>query len=298
VRNGRIGPDEARALATQILNDLGDFISYTLDSAFGTVRYAERLASSRADFGELRSALDSSWLINEFYVPILEEFWPAQMAGLGAAISLVLITIPFPGCLLGALACARAVRTAFSEASRPRIVFGGGYVSTELRGLRDAGIFDFCDYLSFDAGYGSLASIIEREKAPTKSMAPQLYRTMFRQGDGTLVVAGFPEGDSARFEEGPGRILVDCAEEKRFEALERAAVKEVFPDYRSVEFGDYLRIVDSSNPMHRLWSDTPWLNTASRMAATGTAVPSAIPSSNMWRILRPTKNRGPPRSGR
>jgi radical SAM superfamily enzyme YgiQ (UPF0313 family) len=259
VRNGRIGPDEARALATQILNDLGDFISYTLDSAFGTVRYAERLASSRADFGELRSALDSSWLINEFYVPILEEFWPAQMAGLGAAISLVLITIPFPGCLLGALACARAVRTAFSEASRPRIVFGGGYVSTELRGLRDAGIFDFCDYLSFDAGYGSLASIIEREKAPTKSMAPQLYRTMFRQGDGTLVVAGFPEGDSARFEEGPGRILVGCAEEKRFEALERAAVKEVFPDYRSVEFGDYLRIVDSDNPMHRLWSDTPWL---------------------------------------
>lgn len=275
-RNGRIGPDEARSLATQILNDFGDFISYTLDSAFGTVRYAERLASSRADFGEIRSTLASSWLMNEFYLPMLEEFWSAQMAGIasaaagktstsgaasspGAAIDLVLITIPFPGCLLGALACAQAVRTAFGETSRPRIVFGGGYVSTELRGLRDAGIFDFCDYLSFDAGYGSLASIIECEKVSAQATASELYRTMLRRSDGALMVAGFPEGDSSCFEEGPSRVLTDCREEKRFEALEREAVKGVFPDYQSADFGDYLRIVDSENPMHRLWSDTPWL---------------------------------------
>ncbi|MDP2790734.1 MAG: radical SAM protein [Rectinemataceae bacterium] len=257
-RDGRIGPDEARSLATRILDDLGDFIAYSLDSAFGTVRYAERLASSRADFGEVRSALANSWLMNEFYAPMLEEFWSARLkeegaaAGSGSTIDLVLITIPFPGCLLGALACARATRKVFGEGSRPRIVFGGGYVSTELRGLRDSGIFDFCDYLSFDAGYGSLASIVEGDEEA-------LYRTMYRRGDGALVVAGFPEADSARFEEGPGRVLTSCPEEKRFEALEREAVKGVFPDYRSADFGDYLRIVDSDNSMHRLWSDTPWL---------------------------------------
>ena len=254
-RDGRIGPDEARSLATRILDDLGDFIAYSLDPAFGTVRYAERLASSRADFGEVRSALAGSWLINEFYTPMLEEFWSARAAeasGPGAAVGLVLITIPFPGCLLGALACALAARKAFSGGGRPRIVFGGGYVSTELRGLRDTGIFGFCDYLSFDAGYGSLASIMEGDEKA-------LYRTMYRRGDGALVVAGFPEGDSARFEEGSGRVLTICPEKKRFEALEREAVKGVFPDYRSADFGDYLRIVDSENPMHRLWSDTPWL---------------------------------------
>ncbi|PKL07110.1 MAG: radical SAM protein [Spirochaetae bacterium HGW-Spirochaetae-9] len=246
-RDGRIGPDEARSLATRILDDLGDFIAYSLDQAFGTVRYAERLASSRADFGEVRSALASSWLMNEFYAPMLDEFWSTR-----ATEDLVLITIPFPGCLLGALACAQSLRRAFGETGRPRIVFGGGYVSTELRGLRDAGIFDFCDYLSFDAGYGSLASIMEGDDKA-------LYRTMYRRGDGALVVAGFPEGDSARFEEGPRRVLAACVEGKRFEALEREAVKGVFPDYRSANFGDYLRIVDSENPMHRLWSDTPWL---------------------------------------
>ncbi len=261
-RDGRIGPDEARSLATKILDDLGDFIAYSLDPAFGTVRYAERLASSRADFGEVRASLANSWLMNEFYSPMLDEFWSARLkevgagAGPGAAIDLVLVTIPFPGCLLGALACAQAVRKAFFEASgevrRPRIVFGGGYVSTELRGLRDTGIFDFCDYLSFDAGYGSLASIMEGGQE-------SLYRTMFRRSDGALIVAGFPVGDSARLEEGPRRLVADCADERRFEALEREAVKGVFPDYRSADFGDYLRIVDSENPMHRLWSDTPWL---------------------------------------
>ena len=33
----------------------------------------------------------------------------------------------------------------------------------------------------------------------------------------------------------------------------------VFPDYRDVDFSRYLGAVDSDNPMHRLWSDTPWL---------------------------------------
>lgn len=272
-RDGRIGPDEARALATRILDDLGDFIAYALDPAFGTVRYAERIASSRADFGEVRAALESSWLMKAFYSPMLEEFWSARAAeSILEPIDLILVTIPFPGCLLGALACARAARKAFergcnpghdlgSGARRPRIVFGGGYVSTELRGLREAGIFDFCDYLSFDAGYGSLASIIESEAAAHTETAlmPALYKTMLRRDDGSLLVADFPEGDSALSESGPQRILIHCAGEESYRLIEREAVTRVFPDYRSADFSSYLRVVDSENPMHRLWSDTPWL---------------------------------------
>ncbi|MCX7028221.1 MAG: radical SAM protein [Spirochaetes bacterium] len=291
-RDGRIDPDEARALATRILDDLGDFITYTLDPDFGTVRYAEHLASSRADFGGVRAALDSSWLIREFYAPMLVEFWAAQAAEDAAAspderLGLILITIPFPGCLLGALACAQAARNAFGmgrrsgarpAAPRPRIIFGGGYVSTELRSLGDPGIFDFCDYLSFDAGYGSLASIIGREAAllgsddrgegapdtglgenPDAGADLSLYRTIHRGENRLLIISGFPLGDSAREASRPGRIIVNGPEVETWSRLEREAVAGVFPDYRSADFASYLRIVDSENPMHRLWSDTPWL---------------------------------------
>jgi len=283
-RGGRIGPDEARALATRILDDLGDFIAYALDPDFGTVRYAERLASSRADFGEVLAALDASWLIHEFYEPLLDEFWSARASESAIEpIDLILVTIPFPGCLLGALACGRSARKIFAArkataapkggegaarsafaAREPRIVFGGGYVSTELRGLRDTGIFDFCDYLAFDAGYGSLASIIGREKTEgLDSLAAEksgsLYRTMKRADDNSLLVAGFPEGDSARFESSPTRILREGAESEAFRRIEREAVRGIFPDYRNADFSSYLRVVDSGNPMHRLWSDTPWL---------------------------------------
>jgi len=284
-RGGRIDPDEARALATRILEDLGDFIAYTLDPAFGTVRYAERIASSRADYGEVLSALDASWLVREFYVPMLDEFWSARAAEASfEPIDLILITIPFPGCLLGALACARAARRVFGRggndgvgsesgstevggsaggpgpgARKPRIVFGGGYVSTELRGLRDVGIFDSCDYLAFDSGYGSLASIIDRESAAQGDVQPALYRTMSRREDGVLLVEGFPSDDSACGESGPARIILGAGGGEKYRRLEREAVAGIFPDYRSADFGSYLRIVDSGNPMHRLWADTPWL---------------------------------------
>lgn len=264
-REGRIGAEESGVLATKILEDLGDFISFVLDPEFGTVRYGERISSSRADFDQVRSALDTSWLLKEFYEPYLEGFWAERIgaaANAGRRIGLVLISIPFPGALLGALACAAAARRAFgrgggreeggAQEGLPKIVFGGGYVSTELRGLRDAGIFDFCDYLTFDAGYGGLSSILSED--------PQPYRTMYRDGSGKLVVSGFPKDDSAREgRQGPGFAVIDSPFEAERRKEEVQAIRTVFPDYRGADYASYLRIVDSGNPMHRLWSDTPWL---------------------------------------
>jgi radical SAM superfamily enzyme YgiQ (UPF0313 family) len=248
-REGRISEAEAPLLATSILGDLGDLIAYALDPAFATVRYGERIASSASSFAPIRAALDSSPLLGSAYEELLAGEWARQ----GAAPELLLVSIPFPGSLLGALACARSARAAFG--GRLSIVFGGGYVSTELRSLRDGGIFDYCDYLSFDSGYGSLASILE-----TASGAPLegLYRTMYRDGDGRLVAAGFEAGDDAVGEPEMRRIG-PCGEAGRFRAEEDGALRSVAPDYASVDFGRYLRIADSENPMHRLWSDSPWL---------------------------------------
>jgi radical SAM superfamily enzyme YgiQ (UPF0313 family) len=325
--DGRIAPDDALALATRILEDLGDFITFTLDPDFGTVRYAERLASSRADFAEVIATLDNSWLINEFYKPYLDEFW-SKFPPCGTPHmlpDLVLISIPFPGCLLGALACARAFRTRSNHwgqtptnkwgqtpANRPRIAFGGSYVSTELRGLRDSAIFDYCDYLCFDAGFGALSTLPALSASgnpdnPAGSAIPidpaTLYRTMIRRkDDGAILVCGFPENDTALADTLPARtdtkknastscpaaapagvtqitsaahpattqasaaapapaprIAIPNADYQSIRRHELDAIASTFPDYRSANYAEYLRIVDSDNPMHRLWSDTPWL---------------------------------------
>ncbi len=247
---GRIGVERAGELATRILEDLGDLVSYALDPDFGTVRYADRLASSRASFEEIRAGLGSSYLLREFYAPLLGEFWAERArelgpAGRGAAAEgesvLVLLSLPFPGCLAGALECAAAARRELGP--RAVIVAGGGYVSTELRGLRDGGIFDYVDFLSFDAGYGSLESILEALPAlRSGGAAGGLYRTMRRGLDGGVLAEGFGDGDGARYA-----------------ALERAALESTAPDYRSADFPRYLRFADSRNAMHRLWSDSPWL---------------------------------------
>ncbi|HYW82786.1 MAG TPA: radical SAM protein, partial [Spirochaetia bacterium] len=231
---GRIGPDDARALATRILEDLADLVSFALDPEFATVRYGERLARSVKDFHSIEEALPRAYLMEAFYRPWLRQsFSAAAVEGLP---DLLLFSIPFPGCLTGALVAAREARAAFGGSVH--IVFGGGYVSTELRSLTDGRLFDYCDYLAFDAGYGSLASILEVEAGSPKE---SLYQTMYRDAEGRVCRGG------------------DNASSARFKALEQRALARVFPDYRSVDFADYLRVVDSENPMHRLWSDTPWL---------------------------------------
>ena len=239
---GRVGADEARELATAVIDDLGDFIRFALDPEFSTIRYGDRLARSQGDFGEVEAGLASGYLIGAFYRPYLAAFWKAH----GDA-DLVLISVPFPGCLVGALACAQEARASLGNAAT--IVLGGGYVNTELRELKDPRIFDYCDYLSFDAGFGSLASVLEAVKAErggSEARAP-LYKTMRRDKEGRIIAEGF--GTAANI----------GAADAPFIEIERKALASTFPDYASVDYGRYLRVVDSENPMHRLWSDTPWL---------------------------------------
>jgi hypothetical protein len=248
-RGGRIAHHESRGLATAILEDLGDLVTYALDPSFGTVRYGERIAASASWFAAVRSALDSSPLLQTSYRNLLANQWRGQET----APDLLLVTVPFPGCLLGALACARSAREAYGPG--PRVLLGGGYVSTELRGLRDGGIFDFCDYLCFDSGYGSLDSILEVESGAPRE---RLYKTMYRDPDGRVVAAGFDPGDEAAAESAARRIS-PCDARDRLEKAEMAALACVAPDYSNADFGRYIQVVDSDNPMHRLWSDSPWL---------------------------------------
>lgn len=265
-RGGRPGPEDAQLLASLLLEDLGDLVTQCTDADFGTVQYGERLGRSRDDFGEVRSSLETSWLMERLYRPWLRERLAARS---GNRPRLVLASLPFPGTLVGALAFADEARAAFGDESA--IVFGGGYVSTELRGLRDPDLFDFCDFLVFDAGYASLGAILEGLEAdltPSALDAPSLHRTMVRRS-GTIVAAGFSPDDLAATEWGcagpgaafPRRLALQTEESRERIAaqMEATALQESHPDYRDFDPSRYLRPVDSTNPMHRLWSESPWL---------------------------------------
>jgi len=268
-RGGRPGPEDAPLLASLILEDLGDLITQVVDAEFGTVQYGERLGRSRDGFEGVRGALESSWLMNELYRPWLRR----RLSERGGKIpDLVLVSLPFPGTLVAAIAFALEARTSFGPGAV--LVFGGGYVSTELRGMRDPALFDYCDFLSFDAGYGSLASIMTvlgsdpgLGKRAEALPASSLVKTMTRRG-GRIISCGFPEGDLAASEwgcAGEGGFLPRLIETPGSEILavaarvERSAIRESHPDYRDLDPSRYLRPLDSVNPMHRLWSEAPWL---------------------------------------
>lgn len=255
---GGIAPADAPALATAILNDLSDFISYALDPGFGVVRYAERLVSGARDFPVILEAANSSWVLSGFYRPILKACFASfalEQASSPDEQILLCITVPFPGCLAAAVMAAGEARAAFGD--RAQILLGGGYVSTELRFLEAPEVFDHFDWLCYDGGYASLSSILT---FMDKGDQTNLYRVRWRNQDGKVIASGFPVDK-------PGFPVDDsCCNDSRaatadsgVTAAEARDIALIHPDYSGADFSRYLRIVDSPNPMHRLWNDTPWL---------------------------------------
>src|SRR5208282_1082536 len=106
-------------------------------------------------FAVVEAAALDSFLFQAFLRPLAVESLAAAPAP-----DLVCVTVPFPGTLPGALVVAREAKGAFGR-DLP-VAFGGGYISTELRCIRDPAIFDYADYLCYDAGYASLSAILER----------------------------------------------------------------------------------------------------------------------------------------
>jgi len=102
------------------------------------------------------------------------------------------------------------------------VALGGGYVSTELRELSEPRIWDCVDSLVYDDGEGPLLAIIS-----------QIQGTDDRRHR-TLTATGWHQ------EETPPQLSCKAAW------------------YGDLPLGDYLQIVDSTNPAHRLWSDGRW----------------------------------------
>ena len=218
--------DRARHLATLYLNDLADVLRDAVDPRFEFVRYGERLAMSQASFEPLAQALAAppnlvDQTLQRLTLQVLAKHQP----------SLVLLSVPFPGAMYGALRIAQAIK-----AQQPRlpIALGGGYVNTELRELAEPRLFDFCDYVTLDAGERPLLALLEHLQG--RRSAQRLVRTFIR-------------------------TRVDGADTVRYVNLVEPDVpfEEVgTPTWDGLPLSQYLSLLDMLNPMHRLWSDGRW----------------------------------------
>ena len=214
----------ARHRASLLLDEIADAVRDGLDERFELARYAEHLAADAAGFEPLQRALTRRRTlldrwIDELAATAFETHRPAVVG----------LTVPFPGALYGAFRIARRMKALDASVAT---VLGGGYVNTELRELGEPRVFDTFDYLTYDDGEIPLLRIVDGLAAT--DIAPALVRTRVRRR---------------------GLILMcDDAATPGLRHRDRPA-----PDFSPVAKAGYLAMAESPNPMHRLWSERPWL---------------------------------------
>lgn len=137
---------------------------------------------------------------------------------------LVGISVPFPGNLYGALRIGRSLR-----ARGATVLMGGGYVNTELRDVDEPRLWDHVDGLCLDDGEGPLLAWTRwmANPAPMPAGARDTrHRTVTRDGRLDHPHPDVPAATGAY--------------------------------YGDLPVGDYLQLIDSLNPTHRLWGDGRW----------------------------------------
>ncbi len=164
--------------------------------------------------------------------PIIEQLkappsWVAQQIDALAEAALkqhlpdcVGLTIPFPGAVVAAFRIAAVVRRI---APQMRIVMGGGYVNTELRQLTDLRVFDYVDELCFDEGFAPWMGILCK-------------------------------GPRVRTQTRTAPLQITCAKDEP--VYTQGMIQ---PRYEGLVLSRYFNLLESTNPMHRLWSDGKWL---------------------------------------
>jgi len=215
--------DKARYFATLYIEDIGDLIKDTLSPDFEFTRYAEHLGMSAHSFDNLEQRLQSppdftDKLMLDLFAEKINETKP----------NIIGFSIPFPGNLLGALRCAQFVKKYYPTI---KIVFGGGYPSTELRELSDIRVFNYTDFIVLDDGEIPLLQIIKFIDHKIKKN--ELKRTFIN------------ENDVVKYINNP--FVKDIAHENTGT-----------PDYSDLSLHNYLSLIEVTNPMHRLWTDGRW----------------------------------------
>lgn len=231
-----LSADDARNLASLALEDIADYISFVFDKEFSLVRYAEQAVSGETDFRQIEKSAESP-VLKTFYSKVLDSsfsHFPMKESGR----TLVCISVPFAGTFAAALCTAAYLKKTFGNSVF--IVFGGGFVNTELRDFSDPAFSKYADAISYDRGYGSYQNLfdllhIHNGKIPENH---RLYKMRLFTG-GTVTEPNFFDA--------------------QYERLENELTASLVPDYSDIDFSLYPRVADDTNPMQRLWSDGAWI---------------------------------------
>jgi radical SAM superfamily enzyme YgiQ (UPF0313 family) len=119
------------------------------------------------------------------------------------------------------------------------MILGGGWVNTELRGLREPRVFDYFDYVTLDDGERPLLNLLTRLSGRQAS----LVRTYVCGGDGR---------------HGNGRRGNSVVLENDVTQHDIAQRDTGIPTYDGLPLEQYVSLMEMMNPMHRLWSDGRW----------------------------------------
>ena len=222
---GQLGvQDKAKYLSTLFINDIAAVVTEGVDPHFEVSRYAERLAASNPSFDDLHNTLHSSELsyTGTYVEPILQQYIEEESP------TVLGISVPFPGNMLGALQAAKYCK---QYAPNIKIVLGGGFVNTELRALKEPRVFEYIDYICLDDGERPLLTLLECLQGQRKQ--DELFRTYYLQ-EGKVI-----------FNENSG--------------LHDIPQKNIgTPSYVGLKLDSYLSLCEVLNPMHRIWSDGRW----------------------------------------
>ncbi|WP_369920189.1 radical SAM protein [Marinomonas polaris] len=226
---GNLGvQDKAKYLATLFINDLSAVITQGVDPYFEVSRYGERLAAANPSFDDLYNTLMgepsfSSEILEQLVEQYLEETQP----------SVVALTVPFPGNMLGALRIAQTCKAINPDLP---VVLGGGFINTELRALKDPRVFEFVDFICLDDGERPFMTLLEFFDG--KREIDELVRTYFLAEDEN------------------GESYVHYNENAELHDIPQTDVGT--PIYDGLPLTEYLSLCEMLNPMHRIWSDGRW----------------------------------------
>lgn len=212
--------DQAKHICSLFLDDLADVITEGVDEDFGFSRYAEKISMALTSYTPLYNRLKKRTLLDRWIGELTEEFLKKHSP------DVIGLSIPFPGNLLGAL---RIAETTKKHSPQVKVTIGGGYVNTELRSLEDSRIFDLIDYITFDDGEKPVEHLLNY----IKNGSGPLLRTMYRD-NGKIIYVSDPELQDIKF--------------KNLDA----------PSFRGLNMNRYISMMETINPMQRLWSDGRW----------------------------------------
>ncbi len=212
--------DRAKYLCSLFIKNIKDIIQI-VDPHFELIRYGEHLCTYIYKFDIIERELRKPHsIVTDLTLNILEEKIEKYKP------EYIGFSVPFPGNLLQCIKCAEYIK---SHHPQIKTIMGGGYVNTELRKMTDTGVFKYIDFITFDDGELPLLRIVT---------------------GGELVRTATARADSEK----KTRVIfcnMDSKENIPFGELPA-------PTTAGLPMDKYLNFTDSTNPMHRLWSDGKW----------------------------------------